>query len=96
MSFPISVHTGSDRKAYSSTSVTFDATLEATRLYLLTVTTAAYITQHATTPVAAAADESTLLAPGTYLIDGALGAKLAIIRATADGEATLSKAKMVR
>lgn len=95
MSVRISPLTASaNRKTYSSTSVTFDTVMLVDWYYVFTATTPCYIAQHATAPVASVGDGSTYIPAGaSVLIFGAIGAKLAVIRAGAvDGEATLTAA----
>ena len=92
--FPIT--TSSDRKTYSGVSVTFDASMAANEVCVFTASTMCYIAQHADTPVASAADGSVLIQAGeSVMIWGALGAKLAVIRESADGAATLTKAAVL-
>jgi len=96
MSFPVPVTSTGDFKAVAAAAVTFDPTLAVGELWILTASTNCYIAQGAA-PTASAADGSTYVHAGQQvLIDGDLGAKVSIIRVTADGVATLTKAKMVR
>jgi hypothetical protein len=85
----------SDRKTVTSTSAQFDTTMAAGEFYVFTTTVAAYIKQGANPVTATAADASVLIGPGqSCLIDGGIAAKLAVLRATEDGEATLTRAKI--
>lgn len=59
--------------------------------YAFSTTTACYVLQGAN-PTATAGDGSTLVPAGaTIYLDGGLGAKIAVLRATADGECTLTR-----
>ncbi len=91
MSFPVPTTT-SDRSTVTASSQQFSPTMVAGEFWVLTSSIACYILQGAN-PTAAAADTNTYVAAGeSVMIAGALGAKLAIIRAgSSDGEATLTR-----
>lgn len=81
----------SDYSTVTSSNQVFGISLSRGNLYLFTSTVACFITQHADTPVASAAAGSILVPAGTsILIHGNQGAKVAVIRDTADGKATLT------
>lgn len=85
---------GSETIAVAVASATFAATLDASKAYWFASTTACYITQHATAPAAAAgAQTGSVFVPANTPVHlhGANGIKLAVIRASADGFATLAK-----
>lgn len=84
----------SDRKTVVLASTQFSTTLAEGQFFILTSTTACYILQ-GSNPTAAVAANNTYVPPNVpFYIDGGLGAKLAIIRLTVDGEATLTRAKV--
>lgn len=87
--------TSSDYKTVTSSSQQFDTTMAAEEFYVFTSSVACYIAQGAN-PTAAAADGSTILGAGqSCMIDGRIGAKLAVKRiGSVDGEATLTRAKI--
>jgi hypothetical protein len=81
----------SDQKAIIVTPVQFDTAMAVTEMFLFTCSTACYIAQGAN-PTASAGDGSMFVpANEPVLIDGAQGAKLSVIRQTADGVATLQE-----
>lgn len=86
----------SDRTTVTAASQQFSQTMVAGEYYVLTSSIGCYILQ-GSNPTASAADLNTYIAAGQSVpIDGSIGAKLAIIRAGAsDGEATLTRAKLV-
>lgn len=71
-------------------------TMAAGQFWVFEASVACYINQGAN-PTAAAADGNVYLGPNEpIIIDGSVGAKLAVIRAGADdGECTIVRAKMV-
>lgn len=81
-----------DTKAVAVGSTTFDLSMADGQRYRFVSTTDCWINQHATAPTAvAAADANVFVKAGeVVVVDGTLGAKLAVIRATADGSACLS------
>lgn len=92
----VPVTSTSDRQTVTLSSVNFDTTLASGTFYVFTTTVAAYIKQGTGAQTATAGDASVLIGAGqSCLIDGALGTKVAVIRATADGEATLTTAKIL-
>lgn len=85
---------GSDVIAVVVTSAQFNTitAMAAGQLFLFCSTTNCYIAQ-AANPTASAADGSMFVPAGVIVtIDGAYGAKLAVIRSTADGTASLTPA----
>lgn len=91
----LSVITDSDYKAVGATEVDFDVSLAEDAIYAFTTTTNCFITLHATAPAASAADASMLVCAGqTVYIEGKQGAKMSVIRDTADGKATLTRVKV--
>ncbi len=83
----------SDFKTVVVTPTTFDTTMVAGETFLFTCDTDCYIAQ-GSNPTASAADGSLFVpAKEPILIDGSQGAKLSVIRKTADGVATLQKMK---
>lgn len=96
MSYPVPT-TSSDRKTVTVASQQFDTTLASGEFFVMTSTVSCYIAQGAN-PTASAADGSTIISAGqSVLIEGDLGAKLAIIRiGSSDGEATLTRVKFVK
>ncbi len=90
----VPVSSNSDRKTVTGSSAQFDTSMAAGEFYVFTTSVAAYIAQ-GSNPTADAADGSVLIGKGqSCMIDGRLGAKLAVKRATEDGEATLTRAKI--
>lgn len=87
----------SDRKTVTAASQQFDTTMAAGEHYVMTSTVSCYIAQ-AANPTAAPSDGSTIIFAGqSVLIDGQVGAKLAIIRiGSSDGEATLTRAAFIK
>lgn len=82
---------GTDVKAVGSASTLFDLTLENGRTYVLTTTTASWVAQGSAPTAVAGTDGNFYLPANVQLrVDGACGAKLAIIRAAADGFASLA------
>lgn len=80
-----------DVKAVGGASVVFDLMLENGRTYVLTSTTAAWIAQGSAPTAVAGTDGNFYLPADVALrIDGACGAKLAIIQASAGGFASLA------
>ena len=84
---------GSDSTTVTVASAQFTLTLAATYVYLFVSSTNCWISQGAN-PTASAADAN-MFVPANVLvtIDGATGAKLAVIRDTVDGKASLTPAK---
>lgn len=83
----------SDFKAVAGASAVFDASMGSTEFWVFTSNTNCYINQHASAPVASAADGSLFVAAGaSVLISGKHGAKLAVIQDSAGGSATLCRA----
>lgn len=81
----------SDRQTVTSSSVQFDTTMTVKQLFIYTCDTDSYIKQGAN-PTASAADGSMFVPAGLpIVIDGFQGAKLATIRKSADGVATLQQ-----
>lgn len=81
----------SKRSTVTATSQQINIPMLTNRLYALTSTTACYIKQGAN-PTATAGDASSLVAAGgTVVVHGGDGAVLAVIRASADGECTLTQ-----
>lgn len=95
MSFPVPTTT-SDRSTVTAASQQFSFSMTAGQYYVVTSTIGAYILQGAN-PTASAADNNTYIAAGqSVLIDGSIGAKLAIIReGSSDGAATMTLVKFV-
>jgi len=82
----------SDYKAVASAETDFDTTMAAGEYYLLTCDVDCFIKQGAAPLAASAADGSMFVPAGmAVLIEGALGAKLSIIRSNVDGIATLQR-----
>lgn len=96
MSYPVPTAV-SDRKTVTAASQQFDTTLADGSFYVMTSTVSCYIAQ-GSNPTASAADNSTIISAGqSVLIDGKIGAKLAIIRiGSSDGEATLTTVAFVK
>ncbi len=96
MSYPVPTAT-SDRTTVTSSSQQFSFTMVAGEFYVVTSTIGAYILQ-GTNPTAAAADNNTYIGPNqSVMIDGAAGAKLAIIReGSSDGAATMTLVRFVK
>lgn len=89
--FPIT--TTSDSQAVTAIAATMSPTMVAGDVWLFISTTNCYIAQDAA-PTAAAADGSLFWPANVPLeLDGGLGAKLSVIRATADGTASLTKTR---
>ena len=96
MSYPVPVTAFADHQTVTITSATFDTVMESGKLYLFASSVDCYIAQ-GDTPTASAADGSTFVPAGhVTLIDGRIAAKLAVVRDTEDGAATLTPAKFVR
>lgn len=92
--FWVPIAGASDYKAVIVTEVDFDTTMAAGERYLFTCDTNCYIKQ-GTAPVAASAADGSMLVPANrpVLIEGREGAKLSVIRVSADGNATLQKVR---
>jgi hypothetical protein len=85
----------SDSQAVSAVAATMSPTMAAAQFYLFISSTNCYILQGAA-PTATAADGSMFVPAGVLLtLDGTAGAKLSVIRSTADGIASLTRAKVV-
>lgn len=83
--------TTSDSTAVTAASATFTPTMIATEMWLFVSTTNCWIAQGAA-PTAAAADGNMFVTANTVIvINGTAGAKLAVIRDTADGRASLTR-----
>lgn len=84
----------SDSTAVTVASAQFTPTLAAGQVWMFVSSTACWIAQGADPQTAAAADANMFVPAGvTVLIDGGAGAKLAVIRDTADGRASLTRIK---
>ena len=80
----------SDTLTVSGTSAQFTITMVAGSFYLFTSATACFIAQ-AANPTAAAADGNMYVPANTLVtISGSMGAKLAVIQASAGGAASLT------
>lgn len=89
--------TTSDFKAVGVAAVTFDAVMvnAPSEFWVFATNTDCYIKQ-GSAPTATAGDGSVLVPAGsTVLLWGPHGAKLSVIRDTADGKATLTRVKRV-
>lgn len=88
----VPVITTAETLAVVAASAAFAATLDSTTLYQYVCSVGSYIKQGAPTPTASAASLS-LYVPANVpvVLSGAFGPKLAAIRTTADGTATLVK-----
>lgn len=85
----------SDFQSVTSSEVDFDTTMASGEHYLFTCSTGCYLKQGAAPVAASAADGSMYVPAGLpVLIDGAQGAKLSVIRESADGVATLQRVKV--
>jgi hypothetical protein len=81
----------SDFKAVGAAEVDFDVSMAADQFWLFISSTDCYIAQAAATPAASAADGSMFVpAKLPVLLKGSNGAKLSVIRVSADGVATLT------
>jgi len=100
MSFPApvanGVNTNADQVNVIVTSAQFAniVAMAAKQTYLFVSTTACWIQQGANPTAAATPGSMFVPANVQVLIDGALGAKLAVIRDAADGKASLTRCKM--
>lgn len=88
---PVSL-TGSDVRTVVTASALFDTVMASGQQYLLTSTTNCWFTIGTSGATAAASDGSHYLAAGQYRLVAAQGSntRVAIIRDTADGNASLS------
>lgn len=84
----------SEVEAVTAVAASFTTEMAAGEFYVFASSTNCYIAQGAT-PTATAGDGSMFVPAGVQvLIDGGLGAALSVIRATADGSASLTRAKV--
>lgn len=96
MSYPVPT-TSSDFQSVGASEVDFDTTMASGEYFVFSTSTDCFIKQGAAPVAASAADGSTFVGAGqSVLIDGALGAKLSVIRNTADGKATLTRVKFIK
>jgi hypothetical protein len=88
------VTTSNATAAVGAASVLFTTVMEANATYLFVSSTACHILQGAA-PTAAAGTSMYVPAGVVLPIDGALGARLAVIQAAAGGTASLTRARKV-
>jgi hypothetical protein len=85
----------SDSQAVGAASAQFSPTMEADQVWMFISTTNCWIAQ-GTNPTAAAADGNMFVPANVFvMIDGGVGAKLAVIQASAGGTASLTRCKAV-
>lgn len=89
------VTSSSDVQAVTGTHAVMAPTMAAGETWLFVSSTNCYIAQ-AAAPVATAGDGSMFVPAGVVVsLDGGLGAKLSVIQASANGSASLTRAKVV-
>jgi hypothetical protein len=85
----------SEALTVTSTAASFDTAMEAGGFYVFTCDVASWIAQ-GESPTATAADGSLYLPAGvSILLDGTAGAALSVIRASGDGTASLTRARVL-
>jgi hypothetical protein len=88
------ITSSADVKSVTNTAAQFDAEMAIHEWWQFCSSTACFIAQ-GTNPTASAGDGSVFVAAGqVVMIFGANGAKLSVIRATADGSASLCKVQL--
>lgn len=90
--FPVT--STSDSQAVTSSAASMSPVMATNQIWMFTCSTNCWISQGAA-PTAAAADGSMFVPAGAIImIDGGLGVALSVIRDTADGKASLTRAKV--
>lgn len=85
--------TTSDSQAVSGVNAVMTPSMAADEIWIFVSTTNCWIAQHASAPVAAAADANMFIPANVIMpISGRAGAKLAVIQASAGGTASLTRA----